>query len=168
MRRELNAALTLLVVVFNGCGPSESPDARREALRAILAADRDAHLQTRANLLASHLADTLLSIDAGRVTWQPRDSVRDRFARYFQDATYHAWTDHVPPIIELSPDGRQAWVVRTVCVDREEPDGEGGRRRRVFTSAYTSTYAWRRGAWLMTSVTSTFASPPPVSCSGET
>ncbi len=86
------------------------------------------------------------------------------FGQYFTGATYHAWDDLVPPHIEIAADGSQAWVVRRVCVDREEPEHRGVRRRANFVSAYTATYAKRDTAWVMTSVTSTFAPSASAAC----
>ena len=106
----------------------------------------------------------LVSVDAGQVSRQPRDSVRAGFRRYFAGAVYHAWEDLEPPTIEVSPTGMNAWVARTVCVDREEPGPQGGRRRRRFVTAYTATYRKNGPAWLMTSVTSTFTSSGLASC----
>ena len=88
----------------------------------MLADGRRAHLETDAGRLAAGLADSLVSLDAGAVSVQPRDSVRAMFARYFAGARYHAWEDVVPPRVILSADRSLAWVSRVVCVDREEPD----------------------------------------------
>jgi len=132
------------------------------AIEAILEEQRQAHVQTDADLLVSHVADELLSIDAGRITVQSREEVRQMFERYFDGARYFAWTDMEPPVIRVSPDERMALVVRRVRVDREEPNGEGGRRRRELVSAFTSTFEKIDGAWWMTTVTSTFAPPDDV------
>jgi len=51
-----------------------------------------------------------------------------------------------------------------VCVDREEPDSAGDRRRRVFVTAYGSTHRWRDGRWRMATVVSTFLPDPPRRC----
>ena len=130
----------------------------------MLAAGRTAHLETDAVLLAAGLADTLLSIDNGVITRQPRDSVRAMFDRYFEGASYHAWDDAQPPVVYIAEDNSLAWVARVVCVDREEPAPEGGRRRRTFVSAYSSTFARQHGRWAMTTVTSTFLPTPPPAC----
>lgn len=128
----------------------------RLKIDTILQAQRQAHLRTDADLLVEHIAENLLSVDAGQVTPQSREEIRQMFASYFEGALYHAWEDLEPPVIRVSSDGSMAWVVRRVRVDREEPDGAGGRRRREFTSAYTSTFEKIDGEWWMTSVCSTF------------
>jgi hypothetical protein len=86
------------------------------------------------------------------------------FARYFAGARYHAWEDIVPPRVILSADRSLAWISRIVCVDREEPDDSGRRRRRVFVSGYSATFAWQAGRYRMTTVTSTVHPEPPERC----
>jgi hypothetical protein len=162
-RTAVLAAVTFLAA----CQPAPSASDERRRLEALLAADRQAHLRTDPELLAAHLADTLLSIDAGQVTRQPRDAVRRMFADYFAGAIYYAWEDVLPPTIRIAADGSQAWVVRQVCVDREGALGRGERRRQRFVSAYTATYAKRDTAWVVTSVTSTVAQAVPERCLGQ-
>ena len=86
----------------------------------MLADGRRAHLETDAGRLAAGRADSLVSLDAGAVSVQPRDSVRAMFVRYFAGARYHAWEDVEPPRVVLSADRSLAWVSRVVCVDRED------------------------------------------------
>ncbi len=131
---------------------------------SLLADGRRAHLEADADLLAASLAETLLSIADGAVTASPRDSVRAMFGRYFTGASYRAWDDLEPPRILISDDNSLAWVARVVCVDRDEPAPEGGRRRRLFVSAYSGTYIWKEDGWRMTTVTSTFLPDPPGTC----
>jgi hypothetical protein len=157
------AALLLLLVPACG-GPTPGLAARRAALEAGLNDGRRAHYAGDAGLLASGLDDTLHSLDAGAATDQPRDSVRAMFDRYFAGAAYRAWEHVAPPRITLSDDGSLATVLQVVCVDREEPDGAGDRRRRVFVSAYGSSHRWREGRWRMATVVSTFLPDPPPRC----
>lgn len=147
------------VAAVIGC-TMDGPRSARLALDSLLAQDRRAHLEADVDLLADHLADTLVSLDGGRTTMQSRDSVLAQFERYLAGARYHAWTDLETPLVQLAADGSLATVARTVCVDREEPDGA----RRVFVTTYLATYVRRVGHWYMTGVSSTFRDPPPAAC----
>lgn len=153
-------AWTALAAACAPGGPDAGDgEARREARAAVervLEEDRRAHIELDAALLASHLADTLVSVDAGTVTRTSRADVEARFRRYFDGTEYRAWEDVEPPLIRLSPGLDMAWVVRRVRVDRSEPDGAGGRTDRRFVSAWTATYERGPDGWRMTSVTSTF------------
>jgi hypothetical protein len=159
-----------LALLLAGCGGGSSTSAvpaRAVALAAmdtVLATGRRAHLELDAELLAAGVADTLVSLADGAVTLQPKDSMRAMFRKYFTGAHYHHWDDIAPPRIQLSDDNTMAWVSRIVCVDREEPAPEGGRRRRVFVSGYSATFLWRDGGWRMTTVTSTFLPEAPRTC----
>jgi hypothetical protein len=161
----LRPAPFLVLSLIVACAP-RAPDlgARRAALEAGLADGRRAHYAGDADLLASGLDDTLHSLDAGTSTSQPRDSVRAMFARYFAGAAYRAWEWIEPPRITLADDGSLATALQVVCVDREEPDSAGDRRRRVFVTAYGSSYRWRDGRWRMGTVVSTFRPDPPRRC----
>ena len=163
----LRPAALLLLLVIPACGRERADlTARHAALLEGLAQGRWAHFATDAALLASGLDDTLQSLDAGARSAQPRDSVRAMFSRYFAGAAYRAWEDLEPPRITLSDDGSLASVLRMVCVDREEPDGQGERHRRVFVTGYSSSYRWREGRWRMQTVASTFRPDPPARCPG--
>jgi ketosteroid isomerase-like protein len=155
----LKTANILAFALLAGCSGAEEPGGsqNRAALEAILEAQRSAHLELDADRLVEQIADELVSIDSGVITVQTRAEVREMFASYFEGATYFAWEDLEPPLMKISADGSLAWVVRRVGVDREEPDGSGGHRRRQFVSAYTSTFEKSDGEWRMTTVTSTFA-----------
>ena len=134
----LRPAAFLLLLLLPACARDRVDlPARRAALEAGLADGRRAHFATDARLLAAGLDDTLESLDAGARSAQPRDSVRAMFSRYFAGAAYRAWENLEPPRITLSDDGSLAAVLQMVCVDREEPDGQGERRRRVFVTAYS-------------------------------
>jgi hypothetical protein len=161
---------TLLSAVVAACcwvsscraTPQADPDRRRaelEALRAILEMDRQAHLRTDAPALVSNLADTLVDVADGEISFQTRDEVEESFAAYLDGAEYRVWEDMEAPIIRLSEDLTMAWVARRVRVARDEPDGEGGTRRSQFVGAWISTYEKRDGEWKMTAVASTFAPP---------
>ena len=160
----------LVVAACVGAAPApiqdraEAARAARLALDSALVQGRAAHLETSAEHLAAGVAETLISVDAGVVTRQPRDSLRAMFERYFEGASYHTWEDVQPPVIQLSDDNSLAWVARVVCVDREEPAPSGERRRRRFVSAYSATFVRRDGRWTMTTVTSTFLPTPPPAC----
>ena len=161
----LRPATFLVLSLLVGCARGGADlAARRAALEAGLADGRRAHYAADAELLASGLDDTLHSLDAGVSTAQPRDSVRAMFSGYFAGAAYRAWENVEPPRIALSDDGSLATVLQVVCVDREEPDSAGDRRRRVFVSAYGSSHRWRDGRWRMTTVVSTFLPDPPRRC----
>ena len=110
-----------------GEGRAAGSRAARLALDSMLAEGRTAHLETNAEQLAAGLADTLISIDGGAVSRQPRDSVRAMFDRYFAGASYRTWEDVQPP---AGPDlGRQ--LARLGGPGRVRRSGRAGGGRRA-------------------------------------
>ena len=90
-RPSLASAATLILAACAGApAPTDytaPPElTARAALDSMLADGRRAHLETDAGRLAAGLADSLVSLDAGAVSVQPRDSVRAMFVRYFAGA----------------------------------------------------------------------------------
>lgn len=159
-RRALRHALHVCVFVVArtaiAADAAVSSDEAQRAIEESLRLDREAHLQLDAASLVSRLADTLVTVDGGRIDRSARAELQAFFEGYFRGATYHAWEDVEPPVIRVSQDGTMAWATRRVRVDREEP-APAGTRRREFTSAWTATYARTDAGWRMTSVTSTVA-----------
>ncbi|HKU60134.1 MAG TPA: hypothetical protein VJQ44_02870 [Gemmatimonadales bacterium] len=161
----LRPAAFLLLLLLSACARDRGDlAARRAALEAGFREARQAHFAGDARLLADGLDDTLESLDAGVRSAQPRDAVRAMFSRYFAGAAYRAWEYLEPPRVALSDDGSLATALQVVCVDREEPDSQEERRRRVFVTAYSSSYRWRDGRWRMQTVASTFEPHPPARC----
>lgn len=132
--------------------PFEAPEL--VLLRDVLEAERQAHLQRDADALVAHLADTLISLDAGTISEVSRDEMRGAFHQYFSGARYERWEDLEPPRIRLSNDGKMASVARRVSVARTT-HGEA-RPGDTFVSSFLATYEMRDGRWQMTSVASTF------------
>lgn len=132
-------------------------DEQEADLRRILAEDRRAHLEGDPEAIVEHLADSVVSVEDGRVTVLSRDDVRARFRHLFATATYRKWEDLEEPRLRLDPDGDMALVVRRVVAEVERLTGEGiPPRTERFESAWTATYESRERGWVMTTVTSTF------------
>ena len=134
--------------------PAERQD--QEALLKILRDDRQAHLETDAELLATNLASTLVEISNGEIHARTKGEVEEFFAQYFDGASYLIWEDARPPLIRISSDGSMAWVARSVIIQREEAHSNGSPEAQEASSAYTATYEKLADGWKMTSVTSTF------------
>ena len=86
------SAGTLLLLTACAGTPAPTDDSAppeataRAVLDSMLADGRRAHLETDADGLAAGLADSVISLDAGTVSVEPRDSVRAMFLRYFSGA----------------------------------------------------------------------------------
>jgi hypothetical protein len=134
--------------------PSNAASDHAELLR--LHADaRTAHLERRPDLLVASQADSMLSISSGRVSVSDRERTRASFQRYFDESTFQAWDDIVPPRIRISPDGRMAYVVVEKRVHVTSPGATGAPVTERVRYAWLSVYEKRAGKWQMTAIVST-------------
>lgn len=117
---------------------------------------RIAHLTNNANLLVGEIADTMISVQNGKVIYQTNEEVRNRFENYFKSVRYEKWDDLEPPLISISDDGSLATVVlqkETVGSDLDQNNLWSTPSRTVF--AWTSVYRKIKGKWKIVSNTST-------------
>ncbi len=118
-------------------------------LRAAHEADRRAHLEGNAALMAPRMADQVAVLSNGDLSTNPKEKMIAFFESYFARVKYLEWSDAAPPLINVSPDGQMAWMavkVRARYLERAKPDsGE-----KAFKSSWISTYRRVGCAWKMT------------------
>ncbi len=124
---------------------------------AIHASHREAHFAGDAQALLADQAETFIRVSNGRVQHIPRDARRQDFEQYFKDATYYAWDDLEPPIVQVSQDATLAWMITRIEVRREQLDASGDAHEQAFFYAGIMTYEKREGRWIRTANVSTFA-----------
>lgn len=146
------AIYCLILPVAFACGQLDPS----QELTVTLDLERQAHLEADAGLLASLVDDSLITVQAGRVSVLTRDQVEASFAAYFHEATYETWDDLEPPRVTLASDGSTAWVARRVHVGRTA-QRFGMARMEAFVSSWVATYRWNGRRWLMTANSSGIA-----------
>ena len=118
-------------------------------LRAAHEADRRAHLEGKAELMAPGMADQVVLVSNGDLSVNPKEKMIGFFKGYFARVKYLEWSDAAPLVIHVSPDGRMAWMgvkVRARYIDRAKPEaGE-----KAFKSSWIATYQRVGCAWKMT------------------
>ena len=154
-------AALLLVASTSACAPAvtgrtSDEAADRAALLQLHADQRTAHLQHRADLLVAGQADTLWNVSDGKVSASSRERARASFQRYFDASTFAAWDDVAPPRINISADGRMAYVIveKRVHVTVATAGGGAPAVERV-RYAWLSVYEKIDGRWQMTAIAST-------------
>jgi hypothetical protein len=142
-----------------GCGRAAGPAGSREADRAeiarLLAQERTAHLEKRADLLTAVFADSFLSVARGNVRVQSPEEARQRLQAYFDRSTFHEWDDLAPPIIRVSPDGRMAYAIVQKSVRTTAPDSTGRPVEEHTAFAWVELYEKLDGRWTLMGVAST-------------
>ena len=118
-------------------------------LRAAHEADRRAHLEGNADLMAPGMADQVVLSSNGDLSVNPKEKMIGFFKGYFARVKYLEWSDAAPLVIHVSPDGRMAWMgvkVRARYVETAKPEaGE-----KAFKSSWIATYHRIGCDWKMT------------------
>lgn len=153
------------VLASLACAPSARHTDAAAAPAGDLAADRaellrlhqqarTAHLEHRADLLVSDWADSLVTVNHGRVSVGSAAQGREGFQQYLDEVEFQAWDDIVPPRVRISPDGRMAYVVvekRVHLTPRQTPNAEPERTRFAWLSVYEKI----DGRWRLAAIAST-------------
>jgi len=130
---------------------SDAPSVAKSELLALHASDRRAHFGHDVEGLLAHVAEEIVDVRDGNVRQIKREDLRARFQQYFSKAQFSAWDDVVPPIVQVSADGRMAWMIVKVRVAYSAKDTE----KTDETMAWMSAYEKRNGTWMLIAVTTT-------------
>ena len=133
----------------------------RAALLALHAQDRRAHFETDVDLLLAAQGEEFITVANGEIARVTRAETAEQFSGYFAGATYQAWDDLEPPIIDIADDASRAWVIVRTRVQRTQTAPDGTVRERAFVYAGIMTYARQDGRWVRTANVSTFAQAAP-------
>src|SRR5215204_354111 len=157
-----------LVALFSCAPPTRRPSpasdstsasaADRAELLRLHELGRTAHLQHRADWLASEWADTIFSLSHGGVsigTKENRARSQAGFQEYLDASTFQAWDDIVPPRIRISPDGQIAYVVVQKRVHLTARDSTGAILPERTRFAWMSVYEKKGGSWKLAAIAST-------------
>jgi len=149
-----------LVALFSCATPAERPanSADHAELLRLHQRARDAHLQHRAEWLASEGADTIFSLSHGSVsvgTKENRARSQAGFQQYLDASTFQAWDDIAPPRIRISPDGQMAYVIVQKRVHLTAKDSTGKVQPERTRFAWMSVYEKQEGKWRLAAIAST-------------
>jgi hypothetical protein len=124
----------------------------REAVLALHADDRRAHLEGNADLLTDGMADHIWEASRGQLNRLGREDVRARFADYFATVRYSVWDDLVQPHVSVSADGTSAWMA--VHIEARLTSVDDPAEEREFESSWFATYEKINMRWLMVGISS--------------
>jgi hypothetical protein len=116
----------------------------------------DAHRKQDADAIVNREADDYVVANRGVVTTPTRDERRARLAAYLGSTRFQEYRDLIDPIVRISEDGMQGWVVAQVFASGVQDDGEGGETPIEFTCAWIELYEKRAGKWVRVGNVSNF------------
>ncbi len=139
--------------------PVSGPDleSERAALLALDAEARRAHFATDPDTLVTHDAEPVLFVREGRILSLSHAELRAIFAADFEGATYHAWDNLQPPIVQIANDASLACVITRRHIRRTVRYRDGTMEDQEFIYAGINTYAKQDAQWTRLANVSTFA-----------
>lgn len=118
-------------------------------LRAAHETQRRAHLEGNAELMGPGMAEQMVLVSNADLSVNPKEKMIGFFKGYFARVKHLEWSDAAPAVINVSPDGRIAWMavkVRARYLERAKPEaGE-----KAFKSSWIATYERVGCEWKMT------------------
>lgn len=105
-----NLQALLAAILLAGC--TQKPDLKKEETRLMSMHNdqRKAHLAKNAKLFVDQFADSLHSINKGKLSIITREAALKRFQSYFDAVEFKKWDDVNPPVISFSEDATMAYI----------------------------------------------------------
>ncbi|MEM7375150.1 MAG: SMP-30/gluconolactonase/LRE family protein [Bacteroidota bacterium] len=149
--------LLISLINITGCTTKRLPD-KAAIIAQLLRSNeiqRRAHLENDANLLASQIADSMMSVSRGEISFSANSAIQQRFEGYFQQVRYSSWDDTRKPIIEIAQDGQTAsiYVQKFLDLQFKKQETEWGEHQYALF-AWQAQYALVNGGWKITANTS--------------
>jgi len=137
----------LAATVFNSCTQPADPEKEEKAILRLLQQERKAHFDRDAELFMSEFADSMLSVNKGKVTVSTPAENKRRISNYFNSVKFIKWDDVADPVIRLSRDGTLAYAVVQKLVIVQYPDSSGKEQADTTDYAWVSIYRKEKGEW---------------------
>ena len=139
--------LPLILIVLISCTPKQDLEKNRQEIVRLLQQERKAHFANNVDLFISEFADSMISVNKGKVTIAGPVENRKRIEPYFNSVKFIRWDDVAEPIIRISEDGSLAYAVVQKQVILTYPDTLGKPFYDTTNYAWTSIYRKQKGEW---------------------
>src|SRR3990170_4430508 len=139
----------VLSVILCACNNSDSVDKQKEteAIRALLQQERKAHFDRNVELFMSAFADSMISVNKGKVSVATPHENKERIGGYFNSVKFIKWDDAAQPVIQLSDDGSLAYAIVQKQVILSRLDSLGSSFIDTTDYAWVSVYRKQQGEW---------------------
>jgi hypothetical protein len=118
-----------------------------KAIRNLLNQERKAHFEKNVDLFVSEFADSMISVNKGKVTKLSVEQNKKRIEPYFSSVEFIKWDDVAEPVIKFSGDGTLAYAIIQKQVILSYPDSSGKKYIDTANYAWASIYRKQRGEW---------------------
>lgn len=149
MNRNIAFTIFLMVTIFCSCHTSDGFDKQKEtqAITALLQQERKAHFDRNVDLFLSEFADSMLSVNKGKVSVTTPGENRERIGKYFGRVEFVKWDDVAEPVIRFSDDGSLCYAIIQKQVILSSADSLGRKLLDTTDFAWTSIYRKQKGEW---------------------
>jgi hypothetical protein len=149
MNRHIAFAIFLIATIFCSCHTSDGFDKQKEtqAITVLLQQERKAHFDRNVDLFLSEFADSMLSVNKGKVSVATPEENRERIGKYFGRVEFVKWDDVAEPVIRFSDDGSLCYAIIQKQVILSTPDSLGKKVHDTTDFAWASVYRKQKGEW---------------------
>ncbi len=92
-------------------GNSFDKQKETEAITALFQQERKAHFDRNMELFLSEFADSMLSVNKGKVSVTTPEENRERIGKYFGRVEFVKWDDVAEPVIRFSDDASLCYAI---------------------------------------------------------
>jgi len=149
MNTNIAFAFFTIVTILAGCYTSEGFNKQKEtqAITALLKQERRAHFDKNVDLFLSEFADSMLSVNKGKVSVATRAENRSRIGQYFGRVEFVRWDDVAEPVIRFSDDGSLCYAIVQKQVILSSLDSQNKNQLDTTEYAWASIYRKHNGRW---------------------
>lgn len=125
-----------MLILFSSCNQKPDLEAEKKKLLALHHNQQNAHLNKNAKQFVDQFADSMISVNRGKISITTKDSAIKRINTYFSNVEFKKWEDVNPPVIEFSADASMAYMAVDKLVILTYRDEENKNKEE------TTHYAW--------------------------
>ncbi len=149
MTRNITVAFFVIIVILCSCNTGENFDNEKETqvITALLQQERKAHFEKNVDLFLSEFADSMLSVNKGKVSVTTLEENKERIGKYFGSVEFIKWDDLSEPIIRFSDDASLAYAIIQKQVILSYQDSLGKKLLDTTHFAWASVYRKQKDEW---------------------
>jgi len=136
-----------MCLLIAGCSQQTNLETARKEIIQLLQQERKAHFDRNVDLFISEFADSMISVNKGKVAISSPAQNKKRIGAYFGSVQFIKWDDVAEPIIRFSHDGSLAYAIIQKQVIATYPDTSGKPFYDTTHYAWTSVYRKQKGEW---------------------
>jgi hypothetical protein len=140
-------ALLMLLTVMISCNSKTDLTKEEKQIHDLLKQERKAHFDRDVQLFMSEFADSMISVNRGKVTVATPEENKVRIGKYFGSVQFIKWDDLAEPVIRFSDDGSLAYAIIQKEVILTYPDSTGKAFYDTTKYAWASIYRKQKGVW---------------------